>query len=173
MQVKLQPNNDAKISFPGFQRILNFTSVNESSLSVPVNSDTDLEYLIFIFSNTTDFDMRFNFDSGNNYGSQYIKNNATDVFTGPIAARATGQSSCASITGSSSSAITIINILAPVGFIKTVITENCSYTSTTVIEQQTNRAYVYNSTSNLTSINFVNMDSTAGTNILIYARRTA
>ena len=71
---KLSPQGTSKLNFPGFQEILDFTATgSEASVSVAVDGDTDKEYIIDIRNtSTTWFTIRFNNNSGANYGDQNL-----------------------------------------------------------------------------------------------------
>ncbi len=170
MQVKLNPINNARISFPGFQEIADFTFTGaQSSLAVPVNGDTDLEYKIMIFYNDTaqDMYMRLNNDSGANYGSQLLRNNNGTI----TASRSTADSSFAfTLATSTNASLAQIDLLTPAGFVKTMSYQS-DVQSSLLIDLN---GFVYNSTSNITSLNFGTNASffTAGTRIAVYARRS-
>jgi hypothetical protein len=170
MQAKLNPTGSAKINFPGFQEILDFTSAgSESSVSVTVDGDTDKEYIIC--ANNTDTGevilLRLNNDStANKYGRQYIYNNAGTI----TSARQTDASfRLTRILG-----LGVFNLLTPTGFLKTGFWISPAYTSGTTIGNILIEGLSFNSTSNVTSLDFL-MESgnfTSGTRITVYCRRS-
>ncbi len=168
MQVKLNPNNLARISFPGFQKILDYAGSSlDSSVSVAVNSDTDLEYYVYMFTNdASNRQLTFNNDSGTNYGRQYILN-----LTGTISGNnTTGEHSIFPVCWDSG--VGIVQIIAPVGFIKTVFCSTHEYGSGTTISNNLALGGVWNSTANITSIKIAGGTFASGDRVLIFARRS-
>jgi hypothetical protein len=166
---KLNPVGTAKIEFPGFQEILDFTSTGaESSISATVDGDTDKEYKIMLYSTDTDslFYMTLNGDSGNNYGYQRLTNTA-----GTIAA-ARGETSVMAIAVYTN--IMDMTLLTPTGLIKTLFYSYNKYTTGTTIDRSYWHGCSYNSTSNITSITFTSDAGAwaAGVRVFIYARRS-
>lgn len=166
---KLNPYNGAKISFPGFQEILDFTSAgSESSVSVTVDGDTDKEYLIYTrnLNSGAKIGFRFNSDSGNNYGYQFLNNSS-----GTITANRSYDSGTSAITNTLGEQLW--RVLTPTGFIKTMFSESCVYSSGTTISQMTFVGWSWNSTANVTSIDFFSASGNfgTGTRICVYARR--
>lgn len=168
MRAKLRPFNDAKISFPGFQRILDFTATgSESTKSITVDGDTDKEYKILVrnVSSSPDVIIRLNADSGSNYGRQYLDNSSGSI----TASRGTRTGINAFYNG-----LGTINLLTPTGFVKTFFDQELIYVSGTTISNCDITGYVWNNTANVTSIDF-GMSSgnfAAGTRIIVYARRS-
>ncbi len=168
MQVgKLNPL--AKINFPGFQEILDFTATgSESSVSVTVDGDTDKEYIVDIrntdASNYVYF--RLNADSGANYGYHYIANVGGTI----SAARATGQTF---FMFSAPLENAQLKVLSPSGLIKTCFELNGRYSSGTTMARCQLFGHCYNSTSNITSLDFSSdaTEWTAGTRIYVGVRR--
>jgi hypothetical protein len=159
-----------KINFPGFQEILDFTSAgSESSTSVTVDGDTDKEYICVVRSLTAgDILMRLNNDStSGKYGRQYIYNNAGTISAGRATATEWGISPA--WVG-----MAVINLLTPTGFLKTCFRSYLDYTSGTTISHTFQDGYVFNSTSNVTSLDFLagSGNFTSGTRIVVYARRS-
>lgn len=168
MQIgKLNPYNDAEISFPGFQRIHDFTATgSESSTSVTVDGDTDKEYRIVVrgLQDAGNITLRLNNDAtAGKYGRQYLLNQAGTISAG----RSTGTGM---IVGAAKG-INIISLLTPSGFIKTSFFEDNTYTSGTTMANIIRTGWSFNSTSNVTSLDFI-FSFTAGTRIVVYARRT-
>ena len=170
MQVgKLNPQPTARLNFPGFQEILDFTSAgSESSVSVTVDGDTDKEYKIIIRNLTSQqIYIRPNNDSGaTNYGYQYLLNNAGTI----TAAR----NVTTSIFPTGTLSEDTYTFLTPTGFLKTAFNDRNGYTSGTTIGLFLVAGSVWNSTSNVTSLDFVSASGnfTTGTRITVYARRS-
>ena len=167
MQAKLNPFNNAKISFPGFQSILDFTATGaESTKSVAVDGDTDKEYIIQTRTLGRICDVNLNADTGANYGHQYLYNNAGTI--------SSARSTTATLWGSFAVGLQTYRLLTPSGFIKTAYSEQTSYSSGTTIDGYFALGYVYNSTANITAINFTGRGGvfTAGTRITVFARRS-
>jgi hypothetical protein len=169
MQSKLNPQTSAKINFPGFQEILDFTSAgSESSTSVTVDGDTDKEYKIICRNlSTTSIHVRLNNDSGNNYGFQYLDNTSGSI----SAARSTANNYGGYLY---SNGLTEMSVLTPSSCIKTMFVSNGVWSSGTTINEYLTWGFSWNSTSNVTSINFVPITGnfTSGTRITVYARRS-
>jgi hypothetical protein len=156
-------------SFPDFDKILDFTSAgSESSTSVSVNGDTDLEYKVQIRNTHSSVLIfcRLNNDSGTNYGYQNVNNYLGSV----SAARYTNLTR---IVASSYLGETVSTILTPAGFIKTAFTEDQSWQSGTTILAYGVAGTSWNSTANVTTLNFLPTTGnfTAGTRIIVYRRR--
>lgn len=169
MQVgKLNPLG--KISFPGFQEILDFTATgSESSVSVAVDGDTDKEYIILSrLSVTSGVKILLNNDSGNNYGDQYLLNNAGSI----SAARQTPSY----MTGmDASKSLSEIVLRTPASFIKTAKTTTIVYSSGTTISQYYTSGESWNNTANVTEIKFNTYSGgnyATGDRIVVYARRS-
>jgi hypothetical protein len=170
---KLNPYNDAKISFPGFQRILDFTATGaESTKSLVVDGDTDKEYIVIIRDTTTLANnvvvLRLNTDSGTNYGLQWIDNTAGTI----TAARGVGATY---IVSGGQISHTVHRILTPSGFIKTAFSGWVQYDSGTTVYRTQLRGAVWNNTANVTSFDFATPGGGAfgtGTRIIVFARRT-
>jgi len=156
------------LAFPDFDKILDFTSTgSEASTSVVVNSDVDLEYKVIIRSlDTTNYTrMRFNADTGNNYGRQLLTNSA-----GSVSAVRDAQGGFYLVPNNGASVCTII---APVGFIKTAFQENCRWTTGTTVNFYNVQGVSWNNTASITAIGFApdSGNFTAGTRIIVYKRR--
>lgn len=169
MKAKLNPQGTARVNYPGFQEILDFISTGvESSTSVSVNGDTDLEYIIEVFnpSATVYQILRLNSDSGSNYGHQYLRNVSGTV----SCARAVDT---ALISGGNYT-IDRIQLIAPSGLIKTAYSTYMTYSSGTNIANVFSFGNVWNSTANVTSLNFSASSGNfvSGTRITVYARRS-
>ena len=165
---KLNPVGTAKLNFPGFQEILDFTSAgSESSVSVTVDGDTDKEYKIVYRSAGSDQTvLRLNNDStANIYGRQYILNDA-----GISAGRSTDSGFSMSWT----TGLLTFSLLTPTSFIKTLFFDFNRWSSGTTISFFGLQGWSYNSTSNITSLNFLTTSGnfTSGTRITVYARRS-
>jgi hypothetical protein len=165
---KLNPVGSAKINFPGFQEILDFTSAgSESSVSVAVDGDTDKEYKIVISTaaDTNGVILKLN-NAATNYGYQRIAN-----FEGTIAAlRDTTQTN---MIISSYKGISESTLLTPTGFPKTLMASFGGILSGTTVRYCNIYGHTYNSTSNVTSLDFScsSGNFTSGTRICVYARR--
>lgn len=166
---KINPINDAKISFPGFQRIKDFTSAGgESSVSVVVDGDTDKEYIIYIrnLDSTNSVDMLIGADTST-YGFQYMQNAAGTV----SAARDASESTiilCPPLS------MADVYILSSAGFIKTIFTRYATFSSGTTISNIRNSGYSYDGTANFSTLDFSPSSGTftAGTRIVAFVRRT-
>lgn len=169
MQAKLNPTGSSRISFPGFQEVLDFTSAgSESSVSVAVNGDTDLEYIILIrnLNSSQGINVLLNNDSGATaYGYQHLINSAGTV------SAARGTAAAMFIAGTLS--IMEARLSTPSGFIKTGVNTQGVYGSGTTVNVHQIVGRSYNSTSNITSIDAVSASGnfTAGTQVAVYARR--
>jgi hypothetical protein len=167
MQCKLNPNSSVKVNFPGFQEILDFTSAgSESSVSVTVDGDTDKEYKIVIRGIGADLVWLRLDGATSGYGSQYLMNNAGTI----TSARATNGALI------EAGAYNIIegSLLTPTGFIKTFFSSEIRYSSGTTIGLTFTSGWAYNSTSNITTMDFIasNPNFASGTRITVYARRS-
>ena len=162
---KLQPQG--KVEFDGYQELMNWTSAgSESSVSLTVDGDTDMEYVIEArnLNPTYSISMRFNNDSGNNYGYQRLLNSG-----GSISANRNSGSAC-NLAMESCYSIKTLSVLN--GLIKIDNMFNNTYSSGTTIGLLILWGFVYNSTSNITSIIFATEGNfTAGTNIRVLGRR--
>lgn len=161
-------NPQGKISFPGFQEIGDFTATgSEASWSLAVDGDTDKEYRIIVRSIGDQYiQLRLNNDSGGNYGRQTLINDGGTI----EANRAGGQTEFFICVRGLAEA----SLLTPTGFIKTFFCQDQYYTSGTTIRWCQMAGRSYNSTSNITSLNFLNSTGnfTSGTRITVYARRS-
>jgi hypothetical protein len=174
MYAKLNPTRgtvDAKgkLNFPGFQEILDFTSAgSESSVSVTVDGDTDKEYKIVVRNTTAQVIALLlnNDNTAAHYGFQYLDNTAGSV----TAARTTA----ALIYTAYALGLCNVSLLTPTGFLKTAFTSQGIYTSGTTINQYNMFGQVWNSTANVTSLDFspASGNFTSGTRITVYARRS-
>lgn len=164
----LQPQGE--VEFDGYQELMNWTSAgSESSVSLTVDGDTDMEYVIE--SRNLDVDdrvgLRLNNDStAGIYGLQYILNSSGTI----TAAR--GTEAVMFITddlGRGSVTISTIN-----GFTKFLLNNVSGYTSGTTIPTLRLFGRVYNSTNNIISLNFISESGnfTAGTNIRVLGRKS-
>lgn len=169
-QVKLSPYNNAKITFNGLQEISDFTATGaEASLAVTTNSDTDKEYIIYVSnkSATQGILVRLNNDSGANYGYQAVDNNAGTI-TG---IQNTSSTSMPQITNTTTDYFMFLQ--APTSFQKMAIFQYARWSSGTTITQQGQVGFIYNSTANITSLNFISASGNfaSGTRIIVYVRR--
>jgi hypothetical protein len=160
----------AAVQFPGFQEIFDFTSAGgEASVTATVASDTDKEYIIYQYGvEATNLQVRFNADTGNNYGFQDIENNS-----GTISA-ARGATSKIYGRLASGKAGGFIHIIAPTGLIKTAFSMDCGYTSGTTMGSFYIVGGSWNNTAQITAITILPGTGTfsAGSRIVIYARRS-
>lgn len=165
---KLNPYNNAKISFPGFQEILDFTSAgSESSVSVAVNGDVDKEYKIVVrgLHTSGNITLRLNNDStADKYGRQYLINQGGTI--------SSGRSTATGMIVGAALGLNVISLLTPTGFIKTAFLEDNTYTSGTTMANIIRTGWSFNSTANVTSIDFIFSLFTTGTRICVYARRS-
>jgi hypothetical protein len=155
-------------AFPDFDKILDFTSAgSESSTSVDVNGDTDLEYKIICRNFDADDRplLRLN-NASTGYGAQYIQSSSGTI----TAARGTA-TDMGSIAADSGFGIT--TLLTPSGFIKTSFLEKSQYSSGTTNSLFIILGYSYNSTANITTLDFISESGnfTAGTRIIVYVRK--
>src|SRR5574343_2101320 len=171
-QVKLNPTGAVgatKINFPGFQKILDWTSAgSESSVSVTVAADTDKEFHISIrnLNGTNAVNLLLGEDTST-YGYQRITNTAGTV----AAARDTSE---ATIIMCPALSICEATLLTPTGFQKTMFLQQTTYTSGTTIANHNLYGYAYDGTATFKSLDFspASGNFTAGTRITVYARRT-
>ena len=167
MQVKLNPQGTAKLNFPGFQEILDFTSAgSEASVSVAVNGDVDKEAKIYIRNLSSAQVINVTLNTGLSYGQQYLQNSAGTI----TAAQATD----ATIMTCGLLALAEETILLPAGFVKTGFQTDNRYTSGTTIGLLKLMGLVANSTDNITSIVFTPASGnfTADTRIYVGVRRS-
>jgi hypothetical protein len=167
---KLFPVNNAKLSFPGFQEIGDFTSAGgEASWSLAVDGDTDKEYLIYVKNmDTADvIFMQLNGDTGTNYGYQQLRNAAGTI-------EATRVTNAAYMNYAYDDGVNWSMLLTPTGFIKTSFNMGCRTSTGTTIDRLIVEGYSWNNTANVTSIGWVMSSGnfTAGTRITVYARRS-
>lgn len=140
-----------------------------SSVSLTVDGDTDMEYVIECRNLDADdkIGLRLNNDStAGIYGYQYLLNSAGTI----TAAR--GTEAIMYITDDSGRcSLTISNID---GFTKLILNNRSGYTSGTTIPTLILLGRVYNSTSNITSLDFLSESGnfTAGTNIRVLGRKS-
>lgn len=164
---KLQPQG--KVEFDGYQELMNWTSAgSESSVSLTVDGDTDMEYVIEARNLDADdrVGLRLNNDStAGIYGHQYIQNSSGTI----TAARAT--EAVMYITDDLGRGSLTISTIS--GFTKFLLNNVSGYTSGTTIPTLRLFGRVYNSTSNITSLDFLSESGnfTAGTNIRVLGRR--
>jgi len=153
--------------FPDFDKILDFTSAgSESSTSVNVTNDLEYKILIPKTASSPAIWLRINNDStASKYGRQYIFNRAGSI----SAARGTSSG----FDLGSGQDLYELTLLAPTGFIKTLFLNRGAYTSGTTMGSYILDGWSFNSTSDLTSLNFVSQSGnfTAGTRIIVYRRR--
>lgn len=160
----------AAIQFPGFQKVLDYTATgSESSVALTVNGDTDKEYRILTFNASTSqtIDFRINNDStGSIYGYQQIYNNGGTV------SAVTGRYD--RIWSALYPGLGDFSLLTPTGFLKTCFLQVGDYNSGTTLDGYITREYSYNSTANVTSLNFFMSSGnfTSGNRISVFARRT-
>jgi len=155
--------------FPDFDKILDFTSAGaESSTSVNVLSNTDKEYKIMIFlpTDASYIRIRLNNDSGGNYGSQSLINAAGTI----SASRGTSNTD---IGEAFTYGWFTTTILAPTGFIPTSFAEWSVYSSGTTMTPYRLWGASWNSTSQITTLDFVHNSGNfpSGTRIIAYKRR--
>ena len=164
---KLQPQG--KVEFDGYQELMNWTSAgSESSVSLSVDGDTDMEYVIECRNLNADYGiaLRPN-EETTNYGGQYLRNNS-----GTIAANRTTYQHFI-LCDQLSTSKCILSCID--GLVKMAITNHCVYTSGTTIANLYHWGQVYNSTDNITSLYFLigSGNFTAGTNIRVLGRRVS
>lgn len=165
--IGIEGGGGAATPFPDFDKILDFTSDgSDSSVSVSVDGDTDKEYKVLIRSTDADHVwIRLNSDTGTNYGFEYLDNTS-----GSLAAANTALSSWYVTLADGIGQVTL---LTPTGLTKTGF-QNLGQrsTGTTVIEYRSS-GFSYNSTSNITAINFLMSSGNfaSGTRIIVYARK--
>lgn len=157
------------MKFPGSQRIYDWTSAGtEASKSFPVNSDKDLEYLIFANNTNTvqPFRILLNNDSGTNYGFQHGINTA-----GTISSSTSSYAALAEI-GALENAW--IRVMCPVGFQKAAFMERAGYSSGSTLSRHVTIAHNWGSTVEVKSLDFVSNSGNfvAGTRFIIFARRS-
>lgn len=169
MQGKLNPQNGAKISFPGFQEIFDFTSDGTSgSTSCTVDGNTDKELILLIRNFQVDelINVFLNNDqTGANYGRQYLYNSTGSLSAGT----GTGAPIC------DAKGMSKFSILVPSSMLKTIFNVRPFYSSGSTLTSFMIDARSWNNTANVTSLNFLCASSanfTAGTRITIYARRS-
>jgi len=166
MQCRLAPYNNAKISFPGFQEILDFTSAgSESSVSVTVNGDVDKEYVIYARPTATSVFALINNDGAvGNYGTQGLQNSGGSISAGRLT-----NDDFMFLFYSGGFAYLKTGIGITTGF-----QTNTTWDSGTTISLALLAGKSWNSSSNITSLDFVPDDATfsSGTRISVYARRT-
>jgi hypothetical protein len=166
MQVgKLNPVGSAKVNFPGFQEILDFTSAgSEASKSVTVIDD--LEYHVDILNLSTTQPINITLNTGFSYGQQYLQ----DVSSTISAARSTASTImvCAALSFVSG------KIISPASFPKTSIQQSSTYSSGTNVLTYKMDGMTATSTASTTSIvatpasgNFA-----SGSRVVITARRS-
>lgn len=171
-QAKLNPTGAVgatRISFPGYQKIADSALNGESTLSVTVAS-TDLDIIVYVFNSTTSqIRLRLNNDTGSNYGYQYLENASGAVTAG----RGTNSYMWASLAASNKT-LSIIQILAPSGFNRAVHMTQVSWSSGTTMADCAAVPHVWNSTANLSTLDFYPSTGTfaSGTRITVYARRS-
>lgn len=167
---KLQPQG--KVEFDGYQELMNWTSAgSESSVSLSVDGDTDMEYVIEARDLTAGNDsirLRLNNDStAGIYGRQFLYNNA-----GTISSGRDTDTSWVITSKYSNTYATISTINGFIKFYKSFIGMQTSIPST-AINEVVLQGCSYNSTSNITSLVFFphTGNFTAGTNIRVLGRR--
>lgn len=139
-----------------------------ATYNLAVDGDTDKEFVIDLFNTNASqyIRMRLNNSTTNN-GFQYILNSA-----GTISAN---RGTPAYIYGSQYVGESNIVLLTPTGYSKTLQDITCEYSSGTTVSKIIVSGWVYNSTANITSIDF-DMSSgnfTAGTRIYVGVRRSS
>ena len=138
-------------------------------MALTVDGDADKEYIISMTNpGSTNVGFRFNAGTGNNYGYQFLQNNA-----GTISASRNINDSFSGILDNRLG-ITYWHVLTPTGFIKTVFTQQSPYGSGTTVNRTALMGGVWNNTANVTSINFLPTSGnfTTGMRITVYARRS-
>ena len=161
---KLQPKST--VEFDGYQELMNWTSAgSESSVSLTVDGDTDMEYVIEARNLTAqNMNLRLN-NASSNYGRQALCN-----VGGTISAL---RQTLTYILGCYAISLNRIIISTINGFPKFTNMIPHVYTSGTTISDFYLIGDVYNSTNNITSLNFIcnSGNFTAGTNIRVLGRR--
>lgn len=166
--VKLSPNNNAKISGPFMQEIADTTfDGTTSTLAVTVASDTDLEYQIFInnIPGAQDILVRLNNDNGSNYFLQDMINNA-----GTITA---AQSTATEVRMGSGNGFGHLIVTCPSGMVKQGILMLGCRTSGTTINYARATSFTWNNSAQVTSLNFISNSGNfaSGSRVIVYARR--
>lgn len=167
MYMHLAPQGTAKLNFPGFQEILDFTATgSEASKSVTVDGDTDKEYIVYVRNlGVNEINITLN-GATTDYGRQYIVNNAGSV----TAARNT----TAWIAYVHGIGEVIGTLSTPKGLQKLWTSSHNAYTSGTTVGVSMLFHMTYNSTANVTSIDFASSagNMASGSRITVYARRS-
>jgi hypothetical protein len=167
---KLQPQG--KVEFDGYQELMNWTSAgSESSVALTVDGDTDMEYVIecrnLKVASNSGLYCRLNNDStANIFGFQYIFNSAGTI----TAARGTTNLGFFVSTQGGYGAVKVSTIDGFLKFSQQQIGECSSGTDVTKLFLT---GFSYNSTYNITSLDFLieSGNFTAGTNIRVLGRR--
>lgn len=167
MLCKLKPVSGAKINFPGFQQILDFTSAgSESSVSVTVDGDTDKEYKIMIRNLDAADAIYATLDGSTACGYQLLKNASGTISASRGATAVLGICQALSLAD--------ITFLLPTGFLKTSLNRVSVHSSGTTMSEYHLYGIVNNDTSGTSSMEFTPASGnfTAGTRITVYARRS-
>lgn len=161
-----KPQPQGEVEFYGYKELMNWTSAgSESSVSLTVDGDTDMEYVIETRNLTGQYILLRLNNASSNYGRQFIANTAGTI----TAARQT----LTYILGCYALSFNRIIISTINGFPKFITQANQIYTSGTTISNFHLIGDVYNSTDNITSLDFIcnSGNFTAGTNIRVLSRR--
>ena len=159
---------DGAVAFPDFNKILDFTSVGgESSVDVNVDGDTDKEYKMVIRSTSTSASVLININSASTsiYGRQYLYN-----VSGSLSATRDTTNFTALLLLSEGDG----TLLTPTGFQKTIFFSSGKRISGTTMAEYYTYCGTWNTTSNVTSINFTMASPenfVTGTRIIVYARK--
>lgn len=157
-----------RISFPGFQKIADFTATGgETSLAVSVNGDTDLTYLIYARAFNDEVDVRLNNVSTASYGREVMQN-----VSGTIAS--SQATNFTELRVAQKLGVGTLSLSTPSGFIKIGNQFESIFSSGTTVSTNQLAGYAYNSTANITSLNFIAPSTSwgAGTKIVVYVRRS-
>ena len=156
----------AGVAFPDFDKILDFTSAG-SEASVSVDVSNDLEYKVLCYNKITNqvINFQFNTDTGDNYGYQYLLNNAGTISAGRNASNyfmRTQYKGWSEVTA-----------IAPEGFIKTSFNYGGRWSSGTTVEYFILWGHSWNNTANISSIQATPATGNfaSGTRIIVYRRR--
>jgi hypothetical protein len=159
-------NSAMGVSFPDFDKILDFTSAgSESSVSATVTNDLEYKIIIRNLDTADAINMLVNGDTST-MGYQRITNTARTI----AALRDTSE---ATILVCPALGFSDTTLLAPSGFISTIFSDQTTYTSGTTIGLKALYGYSYDGTAALTSLDFSSASGnfTAGTRIIVYRRR--
>lgn len=151
---------------PDFDKILDFTSAgSESSVSVTVADNLEYKIIARNLDTADAINMLVNSDTST-MGYQRITNAAGTV----AAARDTSE---AIILLCPALGISDTTLVAPSGYISTIVSKQTTYTSGTTIGLYAMYGYCYDGTAALTRLDFSSASGnfTSGTRIIVYARK--